>query len=102
MATLNVHAAKTQLSRLIDRAARGEDIVIARGGKPVARLTALAPVSPRRPGLLKGRLRMAADFDAPLPANTLAAFVSGDIEPASLVAKATKKQRTIRRTRSTT
>jgi prevent-host-death family protein len=77
MATLNVRTAKTQLSRLIDRAARGEDIVIARGGRPVARLTALAPASPRRPGLLRGRLRMAADFNDALPADALAAFGRG-------------------------
>lgn len=100
MATLNVHAAKTQLSRLIDRAAQGEDIVIARGGKPVARLTALAPASRRRPGLLKGRLRVAADFDAPLPADALAAFVSGGIEPEPALTRATTKRRTRRRGRS--
>lgn len=79
---VNVHAAKTQLSRLIDRAAAGEEIVIARAGKPVARLAALAdaPV-PRKPGLLKGRIWMAKDFDAPLPRELLEAFYAGPIEP---------------------
>ena len=101
MATLNVHAAKTQLSRLIDRAAQGEDIVIARGGKPVARLTALAPPSPRQPGLLKGRLRVAADFDAPLPRDILATFSSGGVEPAPRATAPDKKQRRPRRARST-
>jgi prevent-host-death family protein len=100
MATLNVHAAKTQLSRLIDRAANGEDIVIARGGKPVARLTALAPASPRRPGLLRGRLRVAADFDDALPAEALAAFVSGSLEPVPAATKTTMTRRPTRRTRS--
>jgi prevent-host-death family protein len=99
MATLNVHAAKTQLSRLIDRAAQGEDIVIARGGKPVARLTALAPPAARRPGLLKGRLRVAADFDAPLPPDLLAPFLSGSVEPERR-ASAPAKKRVPRRTRA--
>ncbi len=75
MTTINIYEAKTQLSRLVDQAAAGKDVVIARGGKPVARLTALAP--PRRAirfGLLKGKVRIAADFDAPLPASVLAGF----------------------------
>jgi prevent-host-death family protein len=80
--TVNLHAAKTHLSRLVDRAAAGEDIVIARGGRPVARLTALEPAAPRRVfGLLKGKLRVRADFDAPLPPELLAAFYTADIEP---------------------
>jgi prevent-host-death family protein len=81
MASINVHAAKTNLSRLIDRAARGEDIVIARSGKPIARLTALAREPRRRPGALKGHLRITADFDAPLPRATLASFEDGPLEP---------------------
>lgn len=65
---VNIHAAKTHFSRLVERAARGEEIVIARAGTPVARLVPLsAPSRPRRSGLLKGRIRIAADFDAPLP-----------------------------------
>lgn len=75
---INLHAAKTQLSRLVDRAAAGEEIVIARGGKPVARLTALRPTERRRrPGLLRGKIRIADDFDAPLPESLLAAFYGG-------------------------
>lgn len=73
MATVNVHAAKTHLSRLIDRAAKGEEIVIARAGKPIARLTALAPAQ-RRPGQLRGKIRVLGDFDAPLPPLVLASF----------------------------
>lgn len=77
----NVHTAKTHLSRLIDRAAAGEEIVIARAGKPVARLCRLAePAVRRRPGLLKGRIRIAKDFDA-LPEALLRAFHEGPIEP---------------------
>lgn len=61
---VNIHAAKTHLSRLVERAAAGEDIVIARAGRPVARLVAYAPaVSPRQPGALKGKLWVADDFD---------------------------------------
>jgi prevent-host-death family protein len=79
---VNVHEAKTHLSRLSDRAANGEEIVIARSGRPVARLVALASKPGRRkPGLLKGRLEVSHDFDAPLPAEMLDAFDHGPIEP---------------------
>ena len=54
MATVNVHEAKTHLSRLLERVRAGEEIVIAKNGKPVARICPLAPLEPRRPGLLKG------------------------------------------------
>jgi prevent-host-death family protein len=78
---VNLHAAKTHLSRLVDRAASGEEIVIARAGKPVARLCALAPAAARRrPGLLKGRIQIAKDFDD-LPDALLRAFHEGAIEP---------------------
>ena len=66
MRTVNVYAAKTQLSRLIDEAAAGKEIILARHGKPVAKLVALGRPK-RRLGLLKGRLRVPEDFDAPLP-----------------------------------
>ena len=52
--TVNLYDAKTQLSRLVDRAIAGEDIVIARAGKPVVRLVPLASAAPRQPGMLKG------------------------------------------------
>ena len=70
---VSVYAAKTHLSRLLDRAARGEEVVITRHGKPVARL---APVrrAPRKLGALRGKVRVAADFDAPLPKEILALF----------------------------
>ena len=62
--TVNVHEAKTQLSRLLDRAAAGEEIVVARAGRPVARLVALAtPRSERTPGRLRGKISFADDFD---------------------------------------
>jgi prevent-host-death family protein len=66
MLTVNIHEAKTQLSRYVDQAAAGEEIVIARAGKPVARLVALAPkaIKPRPLGLGVGRFTMPEDFDA--------------------------------------
>jgi prevent-host-death family protein len=78
MTTVNVHEAKTHLSRLLARVAGGEEIVIARGGTPVAKLTAVASHGARRvPGALKGRMRLADDIDAPLPADELAAWEGG-------------------------
>ncbi len=77
MQTVNIHAAKTQLSRLVDQAAAGEEIVIARAGKPVARLVPLAAApAPRKRvlGILNGALQVPADFDAPLPDDVLDAF----------------------------
>jgi prevent-host-death family protein len=71
--TLNVHEAKTHLSRLLERVERGEEITIARNGVAVAKLVPI-PVRQRQPGRLKGRLRIAADFDAPLPPEILAGF----------------------------
>lgn len=65
---VNIHEAKTHLSRLLDRASKGEEIVIARAGKPVARLVPLAnAVARRTPGSAAGLVRISDDFDAPLP-----------------------------------
>jgi prevent-host-death family protein len=76
---INLYDAKTQLSRLVDRAADGEEIVIAKAGKPMARLVPIEKKKPRRvPGLLKGKIRIAPDFDAPLPPEILRAFNGGD------------------------
>ena len=72
MTPVNVHHAKTHLSRLLERAAAGEEIVIARAGQPVARLVPISPVEPRRPGLAKGRLTDA--FFEPLPPDELDAW----------------------------
>ena len=73
--TVNIHAAKTQLSRLVEEAATGREIVIAKAGRPVARLVALAsPARRKQLGLLRGKIRVGADFDAPLPDDLLDAF----------------------------
>ena len=76
MPKVNIYAAKTQLSRLVERAAAGEDVIIARAGRPVARLTRLATVSKkkRRLGLLDGRFKIPEDFDRALPDEVLRAF----------------------------
>ena len=67
MRIVDIRKAKTQLSRLIERVSAGEEIVIAKGGKPVARLAPLVQrAKPREPGALRGRIRIAKDFDAPL------------------------------------
>ena len=75
MQVINIHAAKTQLSRLVDEVAAGAEIIIARAGKPVAKLVPLTPKQPKRKlGLLAGRLTVPADFDAPLPEDVLRDF----------------------------
>lgn len=73
MTPINVHEAKTHLSRLLERVAAGEEIVIARSGRPIARLVPFTP-EPRKPGRLKGKIRIAPDFDAPLPEEIARAF----------------------------
>lgn len=70
---VGVHEAKTHLSRLLERVESGESIVITRRGSPVAELGPLTR-KPRQPGRLKGRIRMAKDFDAPLPDEVLRTF----------------------------
>jgi prevent-host-death family protein len=75
MMNVSVYDAKTNLSRLLDRAASGEEVVITRNGRPVAKLVPATPVRrPRKLGALKGRVRVPRDFDAPLPDEVLDAF----------------------------
>jgi prevent-host-death family protein len=69
----DLEEAKTHLSNLLDRVAEGEEIVIARSGRPVAKLVRVAQ-KPRKPGRLKGHIRVAPDFDDPLPDEMLASF----------------------------
>lgn len=72
---VGVHEAKTTLSRLLARVEAGEEIVIARSGRPVARLVPVTPEVPqRRPGSWAGQVRIGADFDAPLPEADMAAW----------------------------
>ena len=72
---VNIHEAKTGLSKLVERAEAGEEIVIARAGTPVAKLVALKPVRARRRlGLLDGKFKIPDDFNRPLPESVLRAF----------------------------
>jgi prevent-host-death family protein len=65
---VNIHEAKTHLSRLVDDVATGEEIVIAKTGKTVAKLVPIASnLEPRNLGSMRGKIWMADDFDAPLP-----------------------------------
>ena len=73
--SINIYQAKTHLSRLIDRAAAGEEVIITRHGRPVAKLVPFAPKAKRRKlDLMRGEIRMDADFNAPLPEELLATF----------------------------
>ena len=75
MQQINIHEAKTNLSRLVELASTGEEIIIAKAGKPIAKLAPLeAPPKPRRKGLLKGQIKIREDFDQPLPEEILAGF----------------------------
>jgi len=75
--TVNIYEAKTRLSQLVEEAAAGEDVVIARAGRPVARLTRLQKTArKRRLGLLDGRFRIPNDFNRPLPQEVVRAFES--------------------------
>ena len=75
METVNIYEAKTRLSQLVDIAAAGEDVVIGRNGKPLVRITRLDEPKQRiKFGVLKGKMTIAKDFDAPLPADVLAGF----------------------------
>ena len=75
METINVHQAKTHFSRLLDRAQEGEEFVIAKAGRPVARLGPLARRGKkRRLGLLEGKFKVPDDFNEPLSDDVIAAF----------------------------
>ena len=77
MISVNVHEAKTHLSRLLERVAAGEEIIISKAGKPMAKLTPLSkPQINRVPGLDKGVIKIPDDFDAPLPDDLLQLFES--------------------------
>ena len=74
--SVNMHEAKTHLSRLVERVERGEEIIISRAGRPVAKLVAVGQdLTPRTPGSMRGQMWMADDFDAPLSPEVLAGFL---------------------------
>jgi len=71
---VNMHEAKSNLSKLVEAAEAGEEIVLARAGKPVIKLVPVSRLKPRKLGRWKGKVTMAKDFDAPLTADELAAW----------------------------
>lgn len=75
---VNIYEAKTRLSELVDRAAAGEEIIIAKAGRPAARLIPFDARPKRAPGRWRGRVRIAASFDAPLDGALLEAFEEGE------------------------
>ncbi|MFN2431825.1 MAG: type II toxin-antitoxin system Phd/YefM family antitoxin [Gemmatimonadota bacterium] len=73
---VNVHEAKTHLSRLLRRVAAGEEVIISKAGTPIARLVAIGPQSGKRPLGIDPRIKVPADFNDPLPEDVLADFDS--------------------------
>jgi prevent-host-death family protein len=89
---VNIHEAKTHLSRLLQRVAAGEEVTIARAGVPVARLVAIRTKKKLRPlGMDRGRVWVADDFDAPLPDDLLREFYGGELP--KLTSETKKKSR---------
>lgn len=76
MKVVNIHEAKTHFSKLVDSVLRGNEVVIAMAGKPVAKLGPIKDTRPRRFGLLKKKIKIGKDFDAPLPDQILEDFES--------------------------
>lgn len=70
---INIHEAKTQMSKLVDRAQSGEEFIIAKAGKPVARIVPLGKIK-RKLGILNGKIQVPDDFNEPLPEEVLARF----------------------------
>ena len=74
MKIVNIHQAKTQFSKLVDAALQGEEIVIAKAGKPTVKLVPINKKKSYKFGVLKGKIKIAKDFDAPLPDDVLLDF----------------------------
>lgn len=74
MRIINIHEAKTHLSKLADEVAAGEEIIIAKAGRPIMKLIPMTKKKERKMGLLKGKIQIATDFDAPLPQDIFDAF----------------------------
>jgi prevent-host-death family protein len=90
---VNIHEAKTHLSRLLQKVAEGEEVVISRAGVPVAKLIAVGPKSGKRPlGFDHGRIWMAEDFDAPMP-ELEALFYDAPVTSAPSLRKNAKKKK---------
>jgi prevent-host-death family protein len=74
MRTVNIHEAKTHFSKIIDSVRYGQEVIIAMAGKPVAKIVPLESKPKRRFGLLKGKIKIAKDFDASLPEEIVSLF----------------------------
>lgn len=75
MRTVSLHEAQTHFSRLLEEVSKGKEVVIAKSGKPMAKLTGFAPAKPdRKPGFLKGKIKIAENFDAYLTDDMLNAI----------------------------
>ena len=75
MEIINIHEAKTNLSRIVETVFQGSEVILAKAGKPMAKIVPLqAKKGKIKFGVLKGKIRVADDFNAPLPANVLALF----------------------------
>lgn len=104
MTTINIHEAKTHLSRLVERAALGEPFVIAKAGKPMVRVSAIdTPTAPQRLGFLEGEIRVPRDFNR-MGAEAIEAMFAGDaaadeIVPAPPPPKKSRRKKPARRTR---
>lgn len=85
MKKVNIHEAKTHFSRLIEEVNAGEEIIISKAGKPVAKLVPLSDQDrpERKPGALKGKIWIAEDFDAPLPDDVLNSFYGSSVDEGS-------------------
>lgn len=84
MLTINIHEAKTHLSRFVEQAAAGEEIIIAKAGKPIAKLVPLQSLPRHRNlGMFKGQLNVPSDFDAPISDEMITQFESSSIEPST-------------------
>lgn len=82
MQITNIHEAKTHLSRLLEQVAKGKEIVIGKAGKPIAKLIPYVEKNePRKPGRLKGKIKIADDFNDDLPPDILASFYESEIFP---------------------
>ena len=95
---VNIHEAKTNFSKLLQRVALGEEVIIAKAGVPVAKLVPMYAERPKRPlGLFKGQIWMADDFNGPLPDDILAGFLGEELPPQKIAARsevtASKKQK---------
>lgn len=85
---VNIHEAKTNFSKLLQRVILGEEVIIAKGGVPIAKLVRFVAKKPKRElGLYRGQIWMADDFNAPLPDDILAGFLGEDLPPAKRPAK---------------